>query len=211
MKKYTFGTPEELVPSKFCDGFHYTETEVSFPRERFSFKTTASGCTVEFPIEDDCQVFGFGLQLKQFNHSRRKLRLEVNADSFIEAVGQADKSNFNCYLKVLQTSKLFEQFSNVFVDFLSLTNNKAQVGFKLFDCTFALSAVFPGFGFNGFGNQFDQAVEVGAGTATKRSCVSGSRRHGRTRCQVAAHGLSQNVVIDVAVGSAGNCGGRRHD
>lgn len=80
MKKYTFGTPEELVPSKFCDGFNYTETDVSFPRERFSFKVTASGCIIEFPMEDDCQVFGFGLQLKQFNHTRRKLRLEVNSD-----------------------------------------------------------------------------------------------------------------------------------
>lgn len=80
MKKYTFGTPEELVPSKFCDGFNYTETDVSFPLERFTFKTTPSGCIVEFPIEDDCQVFGFGLQLKQFNHTRRKLRLEVNSD-----------------------------------------------------------------------------------------------------------------------------------
>ena len=74
-----------------------------------------------------------------------------------------------------------------------------------------MSAVFPGFGFNGFGNQFDQAVEVSARTATERSGVAGGRRHWRTRCQVAAHGLSQNVIVDVAVGAAGDCGGRSHD
>ena len=30
MKKFTFGTPEKLVPSVFCDGFAYTETDVKF-------------------------------------------------------------------------------------------------------------------------------------------------------------------------------------
>ncbi len=80
MKKFTFGTPEKLVPSCFCDGFAYTETDVKFPAERFTFKKNARGCVVEFPLEDDCQIFGFGLQLKQFNHRGRKLRMDVNAD-----------------------------------------------------------------------------------------------------------------------------------
>lgn len=80
MKKFTFGTPETLVPSYFCDGFTYTETDVKFPADRFTFKKNARGCTVEFPLEDDCQIFGFGLQLKQFNHRGRKLRMDVNAD-----------------------------------------------------------------------------------------------------------------------------------
>ncbi len=80
MKKFTFGTPEKLVPSVFCDGFSYTETSVNFPADRFTFKTNARGCAVEFPLEDDCQIFGFGLQLKQFNHRGRKLRMDVNAD-----------------------------------------------------------------------------------------------------------------------------------
>ncbi len=80
MKKFTFGTPEKLVPSVFCDGFSYIETDVKFPADRFTFKKNARGCTVEFPLEDDCQIFGFGLQLKQFNHRGRKLRMDVNAD-----------------------------------------------------------------------------------------------------------------------------------
>lgn len=80
MKKFTFGTPEKWVPSKFCERFHYTETEVRYSAENFTFKQMPTGCVVEFPIEDDCQIFGFGLQLKQFNHRGKKLRLAVNAD-----------------------------------------------------------------------------------------------------------------------------------
>lgn len=80
MKKFTFGTPEEFVPSKFCDDFNYVETGVSYPESRFSCKRTKQGFIVEFPIEDDCQIFGFGLQLKTFAHRGRKLRMDVNAD-----------------------------------------------------------------------------------------------------------------------------------
>lgn len=64
----------------FCDRFHYVETAVSYPTEKITFRQTPTGCVVEFPIEDDCQIYGFGLQLKQFNHRGRKLRLAVNAD-----------------------------------------------------------------------------------------------------------------------------------
>lgn len=80
MKKITFGTPEELTPSKFCDKFNYTETDISYPVENFTFRRTPGGCTIEFPLEDDCQIFGFGLQLKQFNHKGHSLRLVTNAD-----------------------------------------------------------------------------------------------------------------------------------
>ena len=80
MKEFTFGTPEELVPSRFCDSFNDVETDVSYPAARFTFKKIPSGCVLEFPIEDDCHIFGFGLQLKQFDHRGRKLRLDVNAD-----------------------------------------------------------------------------------------------------------------------------------
>ncbi len=80
MKKFTFGTPESLVPSAFCDTFHYTETEIAYPASAFTFRETAGGCILEFPIEDDCRIFGFGLQLKQFEHRGHKLRMDVNAD-----------------------------------------------------------------------------------------------------------------------------------
>ena len=80
MKKFTFGTPETFVPSMFCDGFDYRETDVKYPAGNFFFKTTPSGCVLEFPLEDDCRIWGFGLQLKQFNHRGRKLKMDVNAD-----------------------------------------------------------------------------------------------------------------------------------
>ena len=80
MKKFTFGTPEKFVPSFFCKHFNYTETDATYPERNFAFKKLSSGCVVEFPIEDDCQIFGFGLQIKNFNHRGHKLRLDVNAD-----------------------------------------------------------------------------------------------------------------------------------
>ena len=80
MKRFTFGMPEKMVPSRFCDGFRYVETGVNYPAANFTFKKIPSGCVLEFPIEDDCHIFGFGLQLKQFDHRGRKLRLDVNAD-----------------------------------------------------------------------------------------------------------------------------------
>lgn len=80
MKKFTFGTPEKLVPSAFCKGFDYVETDVSYKESNFSVKQTPRGFLVEFPIENDAQVYGFGLQLKQFNHRLRKLRLNPTAD-----------------------------------------------------------------------------------------------------------------------------------
>ena len=80
MKKITLGTPDEFVPSRFCPGFRYEETPVSYPVSNFVTHQTDAGFVVEFPLEDDCQIFGFGLQLKQFNHRGRRLKLAVNAD-----------------------------------------------------------------------------------------------------------------------------------
>ena len=80
MKRLTLGTPEKLVPSTFCQGFHYEETNISYPVEQLHFRQTKRGFLIEFPIEDDAQIYGFGLQLKQFNHRGRKLNLVVNAD-----------------------------------------------------------------------------------------------------------------------------------
>ncbi len=80
MKKFTFGTPEQIVPSNFCKGFNYTETPVKYSPDNFKFKTTARGCVVEFPLKADEQVYGFGLQLKGFNHKNHKLQLRSNSD-----------------------------------------------------------------------------------------------------------------------------------
>ena len=80
MKKITFGTPEEHVPSKYCPNFNYVPKDVRFPTDKIDFRTNSRGCVLSFPLEDDTNIYGFGLQLKQFNHRSRKLKLAVNAD-----------------------------------------------------------------------------------------------------------------------------------
>ena len=80
MKKLRFGTPEQIVPSKYCQNLHYEETEVGYDLTRFKFKVTARGCVLEFPLDMEEQVYGFGLQLKGFNHKNHKLQLRVNSD-----------------------------------------------------------------------------------------------------------------------------------
>ncbi len=80
MKKFTFGTPESIVPSKFCPDFRYAETDVRYDPANFTFKTTARGCVLEIPLKYGEEVFGFGLQLKGFNHKSHKLHLRANSD-----------------------------------------------------------------------------------------------------------------------------------
>lgn len=80
MKKFTFGTPEAIVPSRYCPDFRYIETDVKYDPANFTFKTTARGCVLELPLKYGEEVFGFGLQLKGFNHKNHKLHLRVNSD-----------------------------------------------------------------------------------------------------------------------------------
>lgn len=80
MKKITLGTPEKIVPSMFCKGFNYTETDIKYDVSQISFKETARGCLIEMPLLENEQVYGFGLQLKGFNHKNHKLQLRTNSD-----------------------------------------------------------------------------------------------------------------------------------
>lgn len=80
MKKLTFGKPEKIVPSNFCKTFHHTPTPVKYPCENIRFYETDGGCRMELPLAPDEAVYGFGLQLKGFNHKGRNLQLRVNAD-----------------------------------------------------------------------------------------------------------------------------------
>lgn len=68
------------MPSNFCRGLRYDETEVQYNADKVQFKTTARGCLLELPLEDGEEVFGFGLQLKGFNHKGHKLTLRANSD-----------------------------------------------------------------------------------------------------------------------------------
>lgn len=80
MKKFTFGKPEKLVPSLFCDNFSYHESEVSFSYDDFSFRQTKRGFVLEYETAEDTQFFGFGLQLKRLNHTGAKVTVRCNAD-----------------------------------------------------------------------------------------------------------------------------------
>ena len=88
MKKLTFGTPESIVPSVFCDGFDYQESTVAYPTDRIRFKTTARGCRLEFPMQQGEQIYGLGLQLKIFNLTHRQMVTRVNSDP-ISATGDS--------------------------------------------------------------------------------------------------------------------------
>ncbi len=80
MKKLSFGTPEEFVPSKYCKTFQYEETAMKYDIEKIKFSLTPRGCRLEFPLTEKEQIYGFGLQLKEFNHRGRRLQLRVNSD-----------------------------------------------------------------------------------------------------------------------------------
>lgn len=80
MKKIRFGTPEQIVPTKFCPCLRCEETEIKYDVSNFKFKVTSRGCVLEFPLEADEQLYGFGLQLKGFNHKNHKLQLRANSD-----------------------------------------------------------------------------------------------------------------------------------
>lgn len=80
MKKVSFGTPEKCVPSVFCKNIDYTESNIKYDCEKIKFKLTDRGCLVEFPLEGDEEVYGFGLQLKGFNHKGHRLCLRTNSD-----------------------------------------------------------------------------------------------------------------------------------
>ncbi len=80
MKKISYGTPEEFVPSKFCKTLNYKESIIKYDVEKIIFSATSKGCRLEFPVSEKEQIYGFGLQLKEFNHRNRRLRLKVNSD-----------------------------------------------------------------------------------------------------------------------------------
>lgn len=80
MKKFTFGTPEQLVPSRFCPDLRYTETAISYPVDAISFTCTARGCLLTLPLAADEHIYGLGLQLKRFDLRGKKYTLRPNAD-----------------------------------------------------------------------------------------------------------------------------------
>lgn len=80
MKKITYGTPEKFVPSLFCENLYYKETDIEYDISKIKGRETPRGYLLEFPLEEDEYIYGFGLQLNGFNHKQKRLRLAVNSD-----------------------------------------------------------------------------------------------------------------------------------
>ena len=80
MKKITYGIPEEFTPSTFCKDFNYVEKNIQFDTSKIEFKNNKRGCILTLPLSHDEQIYGFGLQLKSFNHKNKKLTIRTNAD-----------------------------------------------------------------------------------------------------------------------------------
>ncbi len=88
IRKLTFGTPEKIVPSRFCKNFAFTPGDVVFPADCIDARPVAGGFRLEFPLAADEHVYGFGLQLKEFDHKGHKVTLRVNADP-VKATGDS--------------------------------------------------------------------------------------------------------------------------
>ena len=80
MKKITFGEPEKIVPTNFCNNLNYNETEIKYNTDKIKFSITPQGCIIEMPLLSDEAVYGFGLQLKELNHKKSRLCLKTNSD-----------------------------------------------------------------------------------------------------------------------------------
>ena len=80
IKKIRIGEPESFVPSAFCKDFSYQEGEISFDLSSIETRITRQGTIVEFPIGQDEQVFGFGLQFYEINQKGKKIIIRSNAD-----------------------------------------------------------------------------------------------------------------------------------
>ncbi|HML48355.1 MAG TPA: glycoside hydrolase, partial [Clostridia bacterium] len=77
-----FGEPEKFSYAAFREYPMLPfgkDCSAPFAAEDVVFQTTARGCSLSLPL--DAQVFGFGLQLKAFNHTRAMRVMRNNADA----------------------------------------------------------------------------------------------------------------------------------
>lgn len=79
--KIRYGTPEEFVPTKFAPTpkTKILTTPTEFEKS-LNFKVTRRGLIITFPIDSTTEIYGFGLQLKGFQHKGRKKMIRPNAD-----------------------------------------------------------------------------------------------------------------------------------
>ena len=80
MKKIIFGTPEKIVPSKFCKDLNYIETKIKYPVGSINFRENARGSVLEFPVRNGEHFYGLGLQLKAFDLLGKRQTTRINSD-----------------------------------------------------------------------------------------------------------------------------------
>lgn len=80
MKRIIFGTPEKIVPSKFCKDLNYIETEIKYPVGSINFRENARGSVLEFPVRKGEHFYGLGLQLKAFDLLGKRQTTRINSD-----------------------------------------------------------------------------------------------------------------------------------
>lgn len=79
--KLTLGTPEKFVPSRFAPAQKVPVREISAKdAPEIKFSVSRRGCRIVFPLSQTARIYGFGLQLKAFNHRGNKITCRVNAD-----------------------------------------------------------------------------------------------------------------------------------
>ncbi len=86
--QYRFGTPEEITPVRLMADklnkkkvdFLSDVTTAPIPQEAIEFYTTARGCHLLIPFDDDEQFYGLGLQMKSLHQNWKKKTLRVNSD-----------------------------------------------------------------------------------------------------------------------------------
>jgi len=84
--RITFGVPEEITPAKFKEKSKMVLNEKGSPlAAKIQFTVSKRGCKLELPLELGEEVFGFGLQLKGFNHKGTKKHIRSNADPILNS------------------------------------------------------------------------------------------------------------------------------
>lgn len=81
MYKITIGTPEQWTPTVFVKNLKKEPTIAQrFDPACLTWRITPRGLLLEFPLEENEQIYGLGLQLKSLNHKGTKKCLRPNAD-----------------------------------------------------------------------------------------------------------------------------------
>ena len=85
--RITLGHPEKLTPLSVRRIHHkedqlnqFSQKKLHFDEHEIKTKVHKTGFSIQIPMREAENIYGFGLQLKQFNHKRKKVTVRNNAD-----------------------------------------------------------------------------------------------------------------------------------